>query len=170
MNQVTGDEIVSLLGVSESDDRMLDLFDKLGVNKDEFERDEDDGSFWIDLEEEMGLSFEFSNVIPEEYRNPQYIGGQYLVSISMDYNFKPLPYNLLDTDDLDTIEKKLNRQANYILIDDNSSLVWLYEDLGDILIEFEDETWKSIVEIRCSIYIAPEMSDDFDEVLKPFKR
>jgi len=36
MNQATGDEIVALLGVSESDDRMLNLFEKLGVNESEY--------------------------------------------------------------------------------------------------------------------------------------
>ena len=36
MNQVTGDEIVALFVISESDDRMLYLFEKLGVNESEY--------------------------------------------------------------------------------------------------------------------------------------
>jgi len=169
MNQPSGDEIVTLLGISESDDKILDLFEALEVDKDNLERDEDDGSFWIELED-IGLSLEFNNMIPEKYRNPQYIGGQYLVNVSLNYNFKPFPYGLTDEDSLDIIEKKLNARANYVLVDDNSTLVWLYEDLGDILIEFEDETWTSIIEIRLSLYQEPSKSDDFDEVMKPFKR
>jgi hypothetical protein len=168
MSQVTGDEIVSLLGASESDDRMLDLFDKLGVDKDKFERDEDDGSFWIDLEEEMGLELQFDSTIPEELRNPRHIGGQYLVDVSFYKNNTFLPYGLEIQDSLERVELKLSKKANFIYAEDDAILLWIYEDLGEFSVEFEDNSYSRIDYISVNLYQNP--TEASEEYILPFKR
>jgi len=174
MKRPTGDEIVALLGISESDDRMLDMFEALGVNKDEFERDEDVGSFWVDLEDEIGLMLTFNSSLPEQYRIPNHEGGQYLVGIMFDYNFKPLPYQLLEDNNLDIVEEKLNEKPNFISIDDSSRLQWVYENLNWLTIEFEDDTYSSIYSVGLSIFEDPienwDGNNGFNTIIKPFKR
>jgi hypothetical protein len=166
--EIIGDEIISLLGVSESDDRMLNLFDALGVDKDAFERDEDIGSFWVELEDEMGLELEFNDSISEKYRKPEYIGGQYLVDISFYKNSIFLPYGLKIQDSLEIIEKKLQRDANYIYSEDECILLWIYEDLGEFSIEFENNSYKNIEYISVNLYQDPTIKSK--EFILPFKR
>ena len=168
MQKNLGDEIVALLGVSESDDRMLDLFEKLGVDKNEFDRDEDDGAFWIELEEEMGLELEFSDAVPKELKNPQYIGGQYLVDISFYENNTFLPYGLQMEDSLETVEQKLNKKVNYMYPDDTTVLLWIYEDIGELGIEFKDNSFNNIEYVGVSLYEDPTKKSE--EYILPFKR
>ena len=175
---VTGDEIVALLGRSESDEKVLDLFEKLEIDRSEIERDEL-GDYRIDLEESIGLTLRFSSVVPESLNLEEYIGGQYLVQITFDYYFKPLPYNLDDEYNIDKIVEILRKEPNYISIDDPSSLYWFYEDLGWLSIEFEDESLSSIYYVDIKPYEDPvenwEIDDDgfengFNTIMKPFKR
>ena len=168
MNQPTGEEIVALLGVSESDDKMLDLFEKLGIDNDEFERDEDDGAFWIDLEDKMGLELEFSDAIPEEFRNPQYIGGQFLVDISFYENNTFLPYGLKMGDSLETIERKLGKKANYVATEDNDILIWLYECIPEINIDFKDNSYKKMEGMSMLLY--EDSAEKSEEYILPFKK
>jgi hypothetical protein len=177
---VTGDEIVALLGRSESDDKVLDLFEKLEIDRSEIERDEDINTFDIDLREEIGLTLTFDYSLKEEYRIPKYIGGNYLVQVTFDYYFKPLPYTLDDGYNLDKVVEVLGKEPNYISIDDSSSLYWFYEDLGWLSIEFEDESLSSIYYVDVKPYEDPletwDMDEDGDEdngfntIIKPFKR
>jgi len=180
---VTGDEIVALLARSESDDMILDLFEKLEIDRSEIERDEDIDSFDIDLEEEIGLVLTFDSSLEEKYCVPKYIGGNYLVQVTFDYYFKPLPYNLDDAYDLDAIVNVLNKEPNYININDASRLYWFYEDLGWFTIEFEDESLSSIYSVDVKPYENPldawestkdeegvSKRDGFSEIIKPYKR
>jgi len=180
---VTGDEIVALLGRSESDDKVLDLFEKLEIDRSAIERGEYDNSFDIDLEEEIGLVLTFDTSLEEKYCIPKYIGGQYLVQVTFDYYFKPLPYNLDDEYDLDTIVDVLNKEPNYINLNDDSRLYWFYEELGWLTIEFEDESLSSIYSVDVKPYENPldkwestrteegvSEGDGFGEIIKPFKR
>ena len=179
---VTGDEMVALLGRSESDDKVLDLFEKLEIDRSEIERCEYTDSFNIDDEEE-GFFLTFNSRFPTKNTQEEYIGGQYLATVSFDYIFKPLPYSLDDAYDLDAIVNILNKEPNYIDIDDASSLHWFYEDLGWLAIEFEDESLSSIYTMGVSPYENPldkwESTKDeegvsegngFSEIIKPYKR
>jgi hypothetical protein len=168
MQKTLGDEIVALLGVSESDDRMLDVFDKLGVDKNEFERDEDDGAFWIELENEMGLELEFSDAVPKELKDPQYIGGQYLVDISFYENNTFLPYGLKMGDSLKTIEEKIGRKANYVATEDDCILTWLYEDMPEIDIDFKNNAYDGMEGMGFMLYEEP--TKESEEYILPFKR
>jgi hypothetical protein len=168
MQKTLGDEIVTLLGVSESDDRMLDLFEKLGVDKNEFERDEDDGAFWVELEEEMGLELEFSDAVPKKLKDPQYIGGQYLVDITFYENCTFFPYGLRKEDSLTIVEEKINKKANYMSAEDDSILQWIYEDIGDLGIDFKDNTYKNMEGMGVSLYENPTKISE--EYILPFTR
>ena len=179
---VTGDEIVALLGRSESDDKVLDLFEKLEIDRSTIERGEYDDSLNI-IDEDKGFFLTFNSILPKQNMQKEYIGGQYLTGISFEYHFEPLPYNLDDEYDLDTIVNVLNKEPNYIDINDPSSLHWFYEDLGLLSIEFEDESLSSIYTMGVSPYENPldkwestrteegvSEGDGFGEIIKPFKR
>jgi hypothetical protein len=166
MQKTIGDELIALLGVSESDDRMLDLFDKLGVDKNEFERDEIDGAFWVELEE-MGLQLEFNDAVPKELKDPQYIGGQYLVEITFYENNTFLPYGLKMGDSLKKIEEKIGRKANYIATEYDNILIWLYENMPEMDINFKNNTYDCMEEICFLLYEDP--SNTPPEYILPFK-
>jgi len=167
---VTGDEIVALLGKSESDDKVLDLFKKLEIDRSEIERDEL-GGFDIELEEEIGLGLSFNGSLDEEYCIPKYIGGNYFVDCLFTYEFEPLPYGLKDDYDLDKVIEVLGKEPNFRLSHDKTACEWIYEDLGDIIIEFEDETLSSIYEVRVLVYTNTDFaSEDFQDACIPFKR
>jgi len=168
-DKIIGNEIVSLMGFSESDDRMLDLFEKLGVDKNEFDRDEDDGSFRIDLEDEKGLILSFDSSTPIEIKNSKYIGGQYLACIFFYYDFELLPYGLQELDSLEIIENKIGKKANYINKENKEKLYWMYKDLMWFTIIFEDETYSEINTIQINYYSNPEDSEML-EIMEPFKR
>jgi len=178
---VTGDEIVALLGRSESDDKVLDLFEKLEIDRSEIERDEI-GSYNI-IDEKEGLFLTFNTALPVQKGKEEHFGGQSLTGISFEYTFEPLPYGLKDEYNLDKIINILEKEPNYIDIDDPSSLHWFYADLGCFSIEFEDETCSSIYTIGVSPYENPldrwestkdedgiSEGDGFSEIIKPFKR
>jgi len=178
---VTGDEIVALLGKSESDDKILDLFEKLEIDRSEIDRSEIE-SFDI-IDEDEGLFLTFNSTFSKQSMQNEYIGGQYLTGISFEYNFEPLPYTLKDDYSLKEIINTLGREPNYIDIDDPSSLHWFYEDLGWLSIEFEDETLSSIYTMGISLYENPldkwestkdeegvSEGDSFSEIIKPYKR
>ena len=168
---VTGDEIVALLSRSESDDKVLDLFEKLEIDRSAIERGEYDNSFDIDLEEEIGLVLTFNTSLEEKYCIPKYIGGNYFVDCLFTYEFEPLPYGLKDDYDLDKVIKTLGKVPNFRLSHDETACEWIYEDLGDIIIEFEDETLSSIYEVRVIVYDNPDFStEDFQNASIPFKR
>lgn len=177
--QPTGNDIVKLLGYSESSNEVLDLFDALGIDKSEIERDEDDDSFDIIIQEgdddTEGTAISFDNSLPEKYRKTKNIGGQFLNYIEFDYNFTPLPYGLIDEDSLEIIEEKLGRKANYIDIDDADILHWIYEDFGWLTITFEENSnYTSVMMVQLNVYDNPEEKsegfDDIDLAIKPYKR
>ena len=171
---VTGDEIVTLLGRSETDDKILDLFEKLEIDSSEIERDEDIDSFDIELEEDIGLTLTFDASLKEESCVPKYIGGQYLVQATFEYRFKPLPFGLDDEYNLETVITKLGEEPNYINIDNSSELYWFYEDLGWLSIEFEDESLTSIYYVDVKPFENPledwDGENGFNTIMKAFKR
>jgi len=177
---VTGDEIVALLGKSESDDKVLDLFEKLEIDRSTLDRDEL-GDYRIELEEEIGLTLFFSSVIPKSWKSKEYyIGGQYLIDAVFDYYFEPLPFGLNDENNLEEIIVKLGKEPNYISISDETKLDWIYKDIGTLSIEFEDESLSSIYTMHVRTYEDPLENWDSDEdgdedngwntVIKPYKR
>ena len=61
MNELNGTEIVKLVGLPETDDRVLDLIDLLGVDVSKIERSEYDDVYSIVLDEEIGLDLSFTD-------------------------------------------------------------------------------------------------------------
>ena len=168
---VTADEIVALLGRSETDDKILDLFEKLEIDRSEIESDEDDDTFNIELEEDIGLGLTFNGSLNEKYCIPKYIGGNYFVDCLFTYEFKPLPFGLNDEYNLEKVIEILGREPNFRLANDKTACEWIYEDLGDLIIEFEDETLSSIYEVRVLVYDNPDFSsEDFQDASIPFKK
>ena len=167
MNIPTGDELLALLGLSESDERILNLFESLEIKRDEIEVDEDIGSFWVDFEDDYGFALSFSDVLPASFITNIDIGGNYLVYVYFDYSFHALPYGIEDTDNLEMIEEKLEKKANYIDKDDDTKLTWIYEDLGVLTIEFQDNKYKEVINIIINLYEEPKAWLD---ALSPFKK
>jgi len=162
----TGDELLPLIGLSESDDKILDLFDKMDVKMDEIERDEDIDSFTIDYEDEYGFSLRFYKVDDGDYVIDNSIGGNYLTSVFFDYSCEDLPYGIDDEDNLEVVEQKIGKKANYINKDDQTLLCWLYEDIGFIVIEFQETSYDELMKIIVSPYIGSSLLDGYT----PFKR
>lgn len=169
----TGDELVTLMGLSESDDRILDLFDKMGIKLEDIERDKDIGDFMIDYIDKYGFALEFSSILPANF-TLENGGGNYFIYINFNYIFNALPYEIDDKDNLETIEKKLGKKANYISKRDETELAWIYEDLGVFTVEFEDSNHTEIMNIIINLYEDPHLDypkgQGWLDVYKPFER
>jgi len=174
MNILDGTEIIQLIGLPESDDKILDLIEALGVDVSEIERDEDDESYWIELSDILGVDLNFNDVAYSEKQKNLNIGGLYLNDINFQSNYNFLPYGIEINDTLETIENKIGKKANYIRLEENGEpdeevLYWIYENLGVFSIQFEDNQQNSIIAIDIMPYENPA-SEGFDELIKPYFR
>lgn len=180
MNVLNGTEIVKLIGLPETDSRILDLIDLLGVDMSEIERDEDDDSYWIELDEEIGLNLSFTDrLITPEQKNDS-IASIFLNDINFYEECKFLPFNIEILDTLESIEEKIGFKANYIeVIDEDKeideddmptyTLYWIYEELGWVTIQFFEPTFFELFTLDVRPYENPE-TDSWKEIVKPFIR
>jgi hypothetical protein len=163
--QLNGNEILKLIGLSESDDRVLDLIEALGADRpeiDEYEQMED-----VDVEDKYGLSLSFNDIIITEAQRNSAIGGFFVSEIAFYPNCPFLPFGLSGSDNLKTCEEKIGKKANYSSNKDNTKMYWFYEDLGWFTIFFTDETHNEIEVITLKTYEDPR--DEGFTFLEPRK-
>lgn len=176
MKKINGTEIIKLVGVSETDVRVLDLISLLGIDRCKVERDEI-GDYRIELEDEMGLDLRFSSVIPTEMeQRKENTGGLYLVDADFNDECDFLPFGITIEDNLEIVEGKIGKKANYVeVIDENLdtdeddipsyTLYWMYEDLGWLTIQFDESDYSNIFNINCQPYEDPDHKD-FKDIMK----
>ena len=180
MKKLNGTEIVKLVGLPETDDRVLDLIELLDVDVSEIERDEDTDSYWIDLSDEIGLTLSFNSTIISREQEENNIGGLFLYDITFDENCMFLPFNIDINDTLEVIEEKIGLKANYESIQKDEderdedeiptyTLNWVYEELGWLAIQFFEPTFTELAAVYVMVYdnINPE---SYKEIMKPFER
>ena len=174
MNILDGTEIIRLIGLPESDDKVLDLIEALEIDVSKIERDEDDGSYWIELSDTLGIDLSFNDIAFSEKQKDLNIGGLYLndINFQSDYNF--LPYGIQINDTLEIVENKIGKKANYIRLEENGEpdeevLYWIYENLGVFSVQFEDNQQKSIMIIDIMPYEDPQ-AEGFDHKMQPYVR
>jgi len=167
--RIDGTEIIKLIGLSETDDKVLDLLELLKVDRPTL--DEDGQSEGIDLEEELGLYLGFGTTVITERQKSENIGGLYLNDINFQMHFSSLPFNLKTLDNLEIVTKKIERQPNYIRVEgdslDSEVLYWIFEDLGFLSVQFSDETQSEIIEICLMPYEDPT-DEEYIGIIAPY--
>lgn len=181
MNELNGTEIVNLIGLSETDDRVLDLIDLLGVDVSKIARSEYNDDYWISLDEEIGLELSFTDTTTTPAQKANSIGGLFLNRIDFGDNCDFLPFGIEIDDSLESIEKKIGKKANYIMVIDEEeevdeddiptyTLYWIYEDLGWFRIHFFEPSFTEVFAIDVQPYENPEDPERYKNIFKPFKR
>ncbi|SFV64363.1 hypothetical protein MNB_SM-4-1155 [hydrothermal vent metagenome] len=162
---INGNEIIKLIGLPESDDKVLDLFEDLGVNRPEI--DEDDCMEDINLKEKYGLNLAFDDNILTEMQKNYSGGGFFLCNIVFYSSCNFLPFGLNENDDLETIQKKIEKKANYSDTEDELNIYWFYPDLGWFTVYFTDNNFNKIAAISLKTYEDP--TDEEFDFLEPIK-
>ena len=177
MNELNGTEIVKLIGLPETDDRVLDLIDLLGVDVSKIERSEYNDNYWISLDEEIGLDLYFTDTTTTPAQKANSIGGLFLNDICFGDNCNFLPFGIEIDDSLESIEKKIGKKANYTKIKKKVyedqiltyTLCWIYEELGWFRIQFFEPTFTEVFAIDIQPYENPD-DEGYKHIVKPFKR
>jgi len=180
MSELNGTEIVKLIGLPETDDRVLDLIELLGVDVSEIERSEYNDDYTIDLDDELGLMLSFTNTIisPEQEKNS--IGGLFLNDIAFYEECTFLPFEIEVEDSLESIEEKIGLKSNYrdiVDIPENADeddiptyrLHWVYKELGWFSIQFFEPTFTELASIHVMPYENPN-TESYKRIVKPFER
>ena len=180
MNELNGTEIVKLIGLPETDDKVLDLIDLLGVDVRKIERSEYDDDYTIVLDEEIGLDLSFTDTTTTPAQKENSIGGLFLNRIDFGDNCNFLPFGIEIDDSLESIEKKIGKKANYTRVIDEEkevdeddiptyTLHWVYEELGWFRIQFFEPTFTEVFAIDIQPYENPD-DEGYKHIVKPFKR
>jgi len=180
MNELNGTEIVKLVGLPETDDRVLDLIELLGVDVSEIERGEYDDNYTIDLDDKLGLMLSFTDTIISSEQEKNTIGGLFLNNIAFYEECDFLPFNIKINDTLEAIEQKIGLKANYEDVMNEEQEVdeddiptyrlhWVYEELGWLSIQFFEPTFTDLASIHVMVYENPN-TEGYKQIVKPFKR
>jgi len=179
MKKLNGTEIVSLIGLPETDDRVLDLIDLLGVDVSAIERGKYNDDYWISLDEEIGLDLSFTDCLITPAQKENSFDGLFLNDISFGDNCYFLPFHIKIDDTLEDIENKIGKKANYIEVVDEDekideddiptyTLYWIYEDLGWFRIHFFEPTFTEVASIDIMPYQNPN-DEKYTNIVKAFK-
>jgi len=145
--KLIADEMIMLLGLPEHDDNILDILEYIGEDSETIEINSEK------VEEKYGFLFSFDYEILTEKQKKDTSGAKFLNQISFTYMFEKLPLNLNDTDNYNTIVKKLGIDAKYICQDDKNTLYWMFKEKGYMLvIIFEDERLEEVYELIFNTY------------------
>ena len=180
MSELNGTEIVKLIGLPETDDKVLDLIDLLGVDVSEIGRGEYDDNYTIDLDDKLGLILSFTDTIISSEQEKNTIGGLFLEDITFYEECNFLPFDIDTEDTLEIIERKIGLKANYSQvidekkeIDDDEiptyTLYWIYEELGWFRIHFFEPTFTELASIDVRPYQNPN-TEGYKQIVKPFER
>jgi len=150
--ELNGDKIVELIGLPDYDDRVLDLLEALGEDRDTI----DDN--YERTEEKYGIILDFDYSKLNKKQKSDSSGAKFLNSIEFYYNFKKLPFGLDDTDSYDIVVQKLGKEADFISTDkdDASHRYWFFKERGYLIwMTFEDDKLNEIYNLIVRTYEKP---------------
>lgn len=161
-----GEDIVKLIGLSLKDDKILNTLSSLDYEVPLY--DSSDQSFYS--EGNKGVTFSFQ---PSDTNN-----GLNLNSIEFDDSYILPPFGIQETDNLDIVEKKIGRKANYVSINDefgegeipSYTLYWNYKDLGSLTIQFDKNDYSGVWSISTRLYENYDNDEGWRKLIAPFKR
>ena len=138
------DELIQYINMSLYDDRVLSLLDTIGYELPLFPIMKEDYSTPV----RQGISFDFLQKENEK--------TLYLKNIDFEYTCDFLPFGIKDTNNYNTISKKLKKYQCYIDTDDKSARYWFSKDkIFYIQVIFEDETLDEVYSLSLSTYESP---------------
>jgi len=110
MNKLAAEEIINLLFLPMSDEKLLDIFEKLNIEVPVLDEEyEMEGSVWTEGEETSGIAIEFTK--PNDYSED---ADPIVKQIDFYNEFKvSFPFGLHKEDSLETVIKKIGRNPDF---------------------------------------------------------
>lgn len=158
---LNGEDIIKLIGLPMDDNRVLSTLLELNYEIPLFATK--DRGFWT--EDSKGLALEFR---PNNDYQRVYLES---IAFNMDYDF--LPFGIDKNDNLDAVERKIGKKANFIDVDREENpylLYWIYEDLGYVWVQFDNSNYTGIWDISAKQFKNPEKDSGLSELIAPFKK